>query len=96
MAAIYDALESDRSDLEVYAAIAEELGARRLLDVGCGTGTFCLLLAERGLAVTGVDPADGSLGRIYTKWFGKAAPEGTAMTTVYEGFGAPGFTGYSK
>jgi SAM-dependent methyltransferase len=61
LAAIYDALESDRSDLEVYVAIADELGARRVLDVGCGTGTFCLLLAERGLAVTGVDPADGSL-----------------------------------
>ncbi|MDP9461561.1 MAG: class I SAM-dependent methyltransferase, partial [Actinomycetota bacterium] len=61
LVAIYDALDADRSDLEVYAAIAEELGARRVLDVGCGTGTFALLLAERGLAVTGVDPAAGSL-----------------------------------
>ena len=37
LAAIYDALDSDRSDLDVYVAIAEELGARRVLDVGCGT-----------------------------------------------------------
>ncbi len=61
LVAISDALDPDRSDLDVYTAIADELGARRVLDVGCGTGTFALLLAERGLEVTGVDPALGSL-----------------------------------
>ena len=40
--------------------------------------------------------ADGALVKIYKKWFGKEPAEGTAMTTVYEGFGAPGFEGYSK
>jgi SAM-dependent methyltransferase len=61
LAAMYDALEPDRSDLDVYAAIAEELDARSVLDVGCGTGTFAVMLAGAGLDVTGVDPAAASL-----------------------------------
>ena len=61
LAAVYDPLDPDRSDLDVYAAIATELGARTVLDLGCGTGTFAVLLAGRGFDVTGVDPALASL-----------------------------------
>ncbi len=67
LAAIYDALDPDRSDLEPYLARAERLGARQVLDVGCGTGTFALLLAARGIEVTGVDPAEASLAVARTK-----------------------------
>jgi SAM-dependent methyltransferase len=61
LAALYDALDPDRSDLEVYAGIAAELGARRVVDLGCGTGVLALLLAGRGCEVVGVDPAAASL-----------------------------------
>ncbi|QMU70671.1 bifunctional 2-polyprenyl-6-hydroxyphenol methylase/3-demethylubiquinol 3-O-methyltransferase UbiG [Streptacidiphilus sp. P02-A3a] len=61
LAAVYDAHDPDRSDLDAYLAIAEEFGARSVLDVGCGTGTFALLLAGRGIEVTAVEPAGPSL-----------------------------------
>jgi len=38
--AAYDALEGPRRDLDAYVALAEELGARSVLDIGCGTGTL--------------------------------------------------------
>lgn len=61
LARLYDVLDPDRSDLDDYAAIATELGASSVLDVGCGTGTFACLLAARGLQVTAVDPAAASV-----------------------------------
>ncbi|MER8071211.1 class I SAM-dependent methyltransferase [Streptomyces sp. NPDC094034] len=61
LAAIYDPLDPDRGDLDAYLAMAEEFGARSVLDIGCGTGVFALLLAERGMTVIGIDPARASV-----------------------------------
>ncbi|MFD6433209.1 class I SAM-dependent methyltransferase [Streptomyces venezuelae] len=61
LAVLYDVLDPDRSDLDAYVAMAEEFGARRVLDIGCGTGVLALKLAGRGVDVVGVDPAAASL-----------------------------------
>lgn len=61
LAQIYDYVDDDRSDLDVYVEILDELGATSVLDIGCGTGSFASLLARRGKSVIGVDPAAASL-----------------------------------
>ncbi|MGW2087921.1 class I SAM-dependent methyltransferase [Streptomyces sp. NPDC001880] len=61
LAAIYDPLDPDRSDLDAYLRMTEEFNARQVLDIGCGTGVFALLLADRGIEVVGFDPARASI-----------------------------------
>jgi SAM-dependent methyltransferase len=61
LAAIYDPSDPDRSDLDAYLGMADEFGAHSVLDIGCGTGVLALLLADRGIEVTGVDPARASI-----------------------------------
>ncbi|MGX1152945.1 class I SAM-dependent methyltransferase [Streptomyces albogriseolus] len=61
LAALYDPLDPHRGDLDAYLRMAREFGARRVLDIGCGTGVFALLLADEWIDVVGVDPAGASL-----------------------------------
>ena len=57
VAALYDPLDADRSDLDAYAAIVAEFGAASVLDLGCGTGTLARLLAQQGKDVVAADPS---------------------------------------
>jgi SAM-dependent methyltransferase len=61
IAGVYDSFDSDRSDLDLYLAIVEELGASRVLDLGCGTGTLALVLGSSGRDVVAIDPAGAML-----------------------------------
>ena len=47
--------------LRFAVAKAEESGARRVLDVGCGSGPLFAPLATRGISVTGLEPAPAML-----------------------------------
>jgi SAM-dependent methyltransferase len=60
IAEIYDLANSRARDTDFYLSLA---GARpcSVLDLGCGTGTLCCALAERGHRVTGVDSAAAML-----------------------------------
>lgn len=60
-AVLYDDLDGSREDLDAYLALVDELGARTVVDIGCGTGSLPVLLAGRGIEVVGVDPALASL-----------------------------------
>ena len=55
---VYDATCPWSRDDDFFVAVVAERGASlRVLDLGCGTGRLALGLADRGHAVTGVDPA---------------------------------------
>jgi ubiquinone/menaquinone biosynthesis C-methylase UbiE len=59
MARLYDAFNHHGEDGDFYENITKT--PCRVLDIGCGTGSVTLSLAELGHTVTGVDPADGML-----------------------------------
>ena len=56
LAGIHDLLEPERCRPETYLAISHEFHARRVLDIGCGNGTFACLVTNDGIDVIGVVP----------------------------------------
>lgn len=77
----YDLLYADKD----YSAEADYLrrvlavhapGARRLLDLGCGTGSHALALAKLGFDVVGVDISEGMIERARQR----SGPQGSGST----------------
>jgi SAM-dependent methyltransferase len=59
LVAAYDAINSYEpgTQPDYVAAVAARIGARRVVDLGCGTGIVSGVLARAGYEVIGVDPA---------------------------------------
>ncbi len=58
---LYDIENPRGADTDFYVRLAAKLGARSILDLGCGTGLLTRELATPGRQVTGVDPAPAML-----------------------------------
>jgi len=58
---LYDIENPRRADTAFYVRLAADLDARRILDLGCGTGLLTRDLAVDGRQVIGVDPAPAML-----------------------------------
>ncbi len=54
-------LRSDRRLIVPWLDAARPLTGQRLLEIGCGTGSSTLALAEQGASVTGIDVDEGAL-----------------------------------
>lgn len=57
LVALYDIDNPHGPDTDFYIQLAIDLNARRILDLGCGTGLLTRQLAVDGRHVTGIDPA---------------------------------------
>lgn len=58
---LYDGDNPDGDDHAFYRGLAESIGARRILDLGCGTGMLTVTLTAADRTVVGVDPSDAML-----------------------------------
>ena len=59
---LYDTDNAARDDHQYYRALADAVGADKIIDFGCGTGLLTRALATRDRVVIGVDPSPTMLG----------------------------------
>ncbi|PZR53369.1 class I SAM-dependent methyltransferase [Xylanimonas oleitrophica] len=57
LATLYDLDNPDGPDHAFYRALANELGARSIVDLGCGTGLLTRSFYAAGRRIVGVDPS---------------------------------------
>ena len=59
LVAIYDAVNAcaPNSQPRFYSQLAAEIGAKSIVDLGCGTGLITCDLAKQGYKLIGIDPA---------------------------------------
>lgn len=62
LVALYDEDNPDGPDHAFYRALAGTLGARTIIDLGCGTGLLTSTLTAPGRTVIGIDPSPVMLG----------------------------------
>jgi len=58
---LYGRLERDRREIIPWLDNATILKNKRILEIGCGTGSSTIALAEQGAKVTGIDIDEGAL-----------------------------------
>lgn len=58
---LYRRLESDRRIIVPWLDAASSLKGKRILEIGCGTGSSTIAIAEQGSTVTGIDIDEGAL-----------------------------------
>ena len=58
---LYKRLESDRREIVPWLDNATTLQNKRILEIGCGTGSSTIALAEQGAKITGIDIDEGAL-----------------------------------
>ena len=59
---LYDVDNPDGPDHDYFRLLAQELDARSILDLGCGTGILTVTFAHEGREVVGADPSPAMLG----------------------------------
>lgn len=62
LVSLYDQDNPDGPDHDFFRDLANRLAARRIVDLGCGTGLLTRSLAAPGRTVLGVDPSATMLG----------------------------------